>query len=99
MKKSQAIKIKKKPDLISELSKKRKLSLKSASLCFHLIQKELTQALLRGRRVELRGFGSFCIRHYKSYQGSNPQNQQKITVRAKKRPHFKSGVFKEELNP
>ena len=99
MKKQKAVKIKNKPDLILELAKKQDLSVTQAGLCFDLIQKELTQALLKGRRIELRGFGSFCVRDYKGYKGRNPQNQQRITVRAKKRPYFKPGIFKKELNP
>ena len=98
MKKRKSIKSKNKPELILELAKKQGISVTQAGLFFDHIQKELTQALLRGRRIELRGFGSFCVRHYKGYKGRNPQNQKQITVRAKKRPYFKPGIFKEELN-
>ena len=99
MKKRKTRKSKNKPDLILELAKKQGLSQSQAGLCFDLIQNELTQALLRGRRVELRGFGTFCVRHYKGYKGHNPKTQERITVKAKKRPHFKPGIFKEILNP
>lgn len=99
MKKRKAVKFKNKPELILELGKNQDLSLKEATLCVDQIQKEMIQALLKGKRIEIRGFGSFCIRHYKGYKGRNPQNQKKITVRPKKRPYFKSGIFKEELNP
>ena len=87
-----------KSDIILELAKKKALNLKTAGLCVDNIQEELTQALLEERRIEIRGFGSFSVRRYKAYKGRNPQNQKKIHVRAKKRPHFKVGAFKEELN-
>ena len=91
-------KLKTKSELIEELANKKKLSLKVSSLCVETIKTEMTQALLNDQRIELRGFGTFGVKKYKAYKGRNPQNQQKIMVRSKKRPWFKPGVFSKSLN-
>ena len=91
-------KLKTKSDLIEELADKKKLSLKVSALCVETIKDEMIQALLNNHRIELRGLGTFGIKKYKAYKGRNPQNQQKIIVRAKKRPWFKPGVFSKSLN-
>ncbi|MCY4321758.1 MAG: integration host factor subunit beta [Bdellovibrionaceae bacterium] len=91
-------KLKTKSELIEELSHKNNLSLSVSTLCVETIKEEIMQALLNDQRVELRGFGSFRVKRYKAYKGRNPQNQEKIMVRAKKRPWFKSGVFMKDLN-
>ena len=90
--------LKTKSELIKELADTKKLSLKASALCVETIKREMTQALLHNQRIELRGFGSFGVKRYKAYKGRNPQNQQKITVRAKKRPWFKPGIFSKDLN-
>jgi integration host factor subunit beta len=43
------------------------------------------------RRVEIRGFGSFVMRDYKPYIGRNPKSGEKIQVKEKTLPFFKSG--------
>ena len=90
--------LKTKNDLIEELALKKNLSLKLSALCIDTIKNEMTTALLKNQRIELRGFGSFGVKKYKSYKGQNPQTQKKITVPSKKRPWFKAGVFSKSLN-
>ncbi|MHC1697574.1 MAG: HU family DNA-binding protein [Geobacteraceae bacterium] len=41
-------------------------------------------ALSEDDRIELRGFGSFSVRHYKSYVGRNPRTGESIHVKSKK---------------
>ena len=93
-----AKKLKTKSQLIEEFAIQKDLSLKISTLCVETIKEEITQALLNNQRVELRGFGTFGVKKYKSYKGRNPKNQEKILVRAKKRPWFKPGVFSKKLN-
>jgi integration host factor subunit beta len=50
---------------------------------------ELSNALGRGDRVQIRGFCSFSVRHYKSYSGRNPKTGEPIQVAPKKLPFFK----------
>jgi integration host factor subunit beta len=51
----------------------------------------MEDALIRGERVEIRGFGSFKVKRYEGYQGRNPKTGQIIEVSDKKLPFFKVG--------
>ncbi len=93
-----AKKLKTKSDIAAEVARKKRLSLATAHLFVDTVFEKITQALLKGQKAELRGFGSFGVKKYKAYKGRNPQNQQTVTVRAKKRPWFKTGLFREKLN-
>ena len=60
----------------------------------------IEQALKRGERVEIRGFGSFEIRHYDGYVGRNPRTGTTAVVKPKKLPFFKVGrELRERVNP
>lgn len=52
---------------------------------------EITQALERGERVELRGFGAFSVRNRPPRQGRNPRTGDSVTVKEKHVPFFKTG--------
>ena len=45
----------------------------------------------KGGRVEIRGFGSFCLNYRPPRQGRNPKTGAKVIVSAKHVPHFKAG--------
>jgi integration host factor subunit beta len=51
----------------------------------------MTQALKRGERIEIRGFGSFTSKSYDAYTGRNPRTGETIHVPAKRLPFFKVG--------
>jgi len=51
----------------------------------------MAQSLVDGENVEVRGFGSFTVRHYDSYTGRNPKTGEKTAVKAKKLPVFRVG--------
>jgi integration host factor subunit beta len=51
----------------------------------------MSESLERHEGIEIRGFGSFSIREYKSYTGRNPKTGEKIKVAPKKLPFFKVG--------
>ncbi len=91
-------KLKTKSDIISEIAKKKNLSLSITTLFVDTVFEEITQALLKEYKVEFRGFGSFGVKRYKAYKGRNPKNQKKIMVRAKRRPWFKAGIIRWNLN-
>ncbi len=60
---------------------------------------EITSALMRGDRVELRGFGAFSVRERQSRLGRNPRTGEKVNVPAKRTPFFKMGKeLKDRLN-
>lgn len=49
------------------------------------------EALVNGDRIEIRGFGSWFVKDYKSYVGRNPKTGTSVTVPPKKLPFFKVG--------
>ncbi len=51
----------------------------------------MANALADGDKVELRGFGSFKVKHYNEYTGKNPKGDEPIKVKPRKLPSFKSG--------
>lgn len=60
----------------------------------------IEQALMLGERVEIRGFGSFEVRHYDGYLGRNPRTGTTAVVKPKKLPFFKVGrELRERVNP
>jgi integration host factor subunit beta len=50
----------------------------------------IVNALSLNDRIELRGFGTFRIKHYKSYIGRNPKSGLSIVVKPKRMPYFKA---------
>lgn len=60
---------------------------------------EVSEALARGDRVELRGFGAFSIKHRDSRVGRNPRTGTAVNVSEKYIPFFKTGKqLRERLN-
>ena len=60
---------------------------------------EITDALSRGDRVELRGFGAFSIKHRAARTGRNPRTGESVGVDEKYVPYFKTGKdLRERLN-
>lgn len=56
-----------------------------------VILERMINALERGGRVELRGFGAFSVRSRPARNGRNPRTGEPVDVRAKHVPFFKSG--------
>ena len=88
-----------KSDLIDAISRKENLTDKNASEIVNLIFDGFTDALKKGGRIEIRGFGSFSVREYDAYTGKNPKTGEKVAVKPKKLPFFKVGKeLKERVN-
>jgi integration host factor subunit beta len=51
----------------------------------------MVKAMKESQRIEIRGFGSFMMRSYKPYTGRNPKSGERIKVKSKKLPFFKTG--------
>ena len=65
----------------------------------NVILEEISDALTRGDRVELRGFGAFSVRERQARMGRNPRTGEQVHVPAKRTPFFKMGrELKERLN-
>ena len=89
----------KKSDLIAQLSEKEQLVGKEAFDIVNGVFDGFTNALKKGEKIEIRGFGSFTVRNYSPYLGKNPKTGQRVQVRSKKLPYFKVGKeLKERVN-
>lgn len=63
------------------------------------IFEEITDALARGERVELRGFGAFSVKKRDARVGRNPRTGEAVDVDAKSVPFFKTGkLLRDRLN-
>jgi integration host factor subunit beta len=80
-----------KSDLIDALALDQKLPVKTAESIIATVLDAIAETLATGDNVEIRGFGSFTVREYKSYDGRNPKTGNKIEVKPKKLPFFKVG--------
>jgi integration host factor subunit beta len=80
-----------KSELIESLAAKKALSFKKAEEVVNAVFASMTDALLSGDRIEIRGFGSFVVKEYEAYTGRNPKTGESISVKAKKLPFFKVG--------
>jgi integration host factor subunit beta len=86
-------------DLAAKLSEKENLTQKEADAVVKLIFCLFTDALVKGDRIEIRGFGSFEMREYKNYTGRNPKTGRDVDVKSKRLPYFKVGKeLKEKVN-
>ena len=66
----------------------------------NVVFNEIVEALARGDRVELRGFGAFTVKHRAARQGRNPRTGDTVFVEDKFVPFFKTGKeLRERLNP
>ncbi len=77
-----------KSHLIETLSKDTGLTIRKAEEVVKTVFNSMANALADGNRVEIRGFGSFKIKHYDGYTGKNPKTGEPIKVKPKKMPFF-----------
>jgi integration host factor subunit beta len=88
-----------KSDLVDSVSNKLQLPRGKAELIVNGVFDCMERALRSGNRIEIRGFGSFEIRHYKAYEGRNPRTGDPVGVQPKRLPFFKVGKeLKERVN-
>lgn len=60
---------------------------------------EIIEAMARGERVELRGFGAFSVKHRDARIGRNPRTGESVDVEEKSVPFFKTGkLLRDRLN-
>ena len=80
-----------KSQLIETVAARGDLTRKRAELLVNAVFQCMEDALVRGDRIEIRGFGSFKTKHYAAYTGRNPKTGEPIPVDAKVLPVFKVG--------
>jgi integration host factor subunit beta len=80
-----------KSELIEKLAERTGINVLQSEEVVNLIYKKMRETMVSGGRIEIRGFGSFVVKEYQSYQGRNPKTGEKIAVPPKKLPFFKVG--------
>ncbi len=80
-----------KTDLVNVVAGKVKLSKSAAQEAVDAITDAITNALKKGEKVTLVGFGTFDVAKRAAREGVNPQTRQKIKIKASKAPRFKAG--------
>jgi len=78
-------------ELIETLRKEGRLSKPDAAALVKTFFDEMSEALGKGNRVEIRGLCSFYIKKYKAYTGRNPKTEEKVKIKPKKLPFMKVG--------
>ena len=80
-------------------SKGSALTSKDIELAVKIIIEQVTQSLASGKRVEIRGFGSFSLRYRAPRLGRNPKTGQSVGLAGKYVPHFKPGkILRDKVN-
>ncbi len=88
-----------KSELIEHLASHAGLTKGHAESVVNAIFDSMLEALSRGEGIEIRGFGSFTVRQYKSYPGRNPRTGETVHVAPKRLPYFKVGKeLRERVN-
>jgi integration host factor subunit beta len=67
----------------------RQMSPRDAAHAIDVILTEMRGALARGQRIEIRGFGSFCVRTRPARIGRNPSTGEPLEIPEKRLPHFR----------
>lgn len=88
-----------KSDLINSMADKSELSKKDAEKALNAFIESVEEAMIKGDKVQLVGFGSFEVRQRAARKGRNPQTKDEITIPASKSPVFKVGkALKDMVN-
>lgn len=88
-----------KSELIQKLSEQANITPKIAEMAVNTVFSAMTDALIRGEGIEIRGFGSFKVREYKGRTGNHPRTGSIIEITPKRRPFFKVGKeLRERIN-
>jgi integration host factor subunit beta len=79
-------------DLVEELAARfGQLPHRDAEAAVKAILDAVGDALVRGHRIEIRGFGSFSVNHRPPRMGRNPRSGESVAIPGKRVPHFKPG--------
>ncbi|MBW2297404.1 MAG: integration host factor subunit beta [Deltaproteobacteria bacterium] len=78
-------------DLIQKLCTTNGLSKREATKIVSIFFEQMTGALEKGDRVEIRGLCSFYVKKYEGYTGRNPKTGETVEIKPKKLPFFKCG--------
>lgn len=81
-----------KSELIIKIANKQdSLSVKDVEMSVNHILESMSESLGNGNRIEIRGFGSFCLHYRPPRKAHNPKTGARVYTEAKYTPHFKPG--------
>ena len=89
-----------KSELIERIAQaQEQLPPKDVELAVKMILEKMTQALVHNQRIEVRGFGSFCLHYRAARTGRNPKTGDSVELTGKYVPYFKPGKdLKDRVN-
>jgi len=77
--------------LVETLKEQSGLTKNEAVAVVDVFFNEMSKAMARGERVEIRGLCSFYVKQYQAYTGRNPKTGEPVKIQAKRLPFFKCG--------
>ena len=80
-----------KSDLIELAAKRGDLTIDRARVVVDALFDEMTEAMRRGERIEIRDFGNFTVKEHDGYEGRNPRTGEPVQVPQKRLPLFRAG--------
>ena len=80
-----------KAELISAVAEQSGFSKKDSEKALNAVVSAITDALIKGNKVQIVGFGTFEVRERAAKEAINPRTKEKIPVPGKKAPAFKAG--------
>lgn len=83
--------------LVEEVARVTDLTKRHAEIIVETVFRSITDALRRGEKIELRGFGSFRLRRREPRKGRNPKTGDRVDVPSKRVPYFKPGKELKDL--
>jgi integration host factor subunit beta len=86
-----------KADLIGAVARATELARKDSEVIVEVIFENIIEALNRGEKIELRGFGSFGVRQREARRGRNPKTGAPVDIPARRVVYFKPGKELKEL--
>jgi integration host factor subunit beta len=87
-------------ELVVRLSLSSGLTLKKTEELVETMTAQMSEALSTGRRIEIRGFGSFDLSYRPARTARNPRSGETFALEGKYFPSFKAGkVLRKEINP
>lgn len=88
-----------KSELIEAVASRMDMPRKSAETVVNVVFETITDALVQGEGIEIRGFGSLTVRSYRGYSGRNPKTGEPVEVSSKRLPFFRAGKeMKQQIN-
>lgn len=80
-----------KSDVIRAVADKKGISVSAAGRVIDTMFGAMAKAIMKGERIDVRGFGSFMVRVYPGRTAHNPKTGCRVNVGSRSRPYFRAG--------